>query len=269
MLQLRSGGLLSLGIIFLLSWYSQAQTTQWKNYVRVPGLTLVSGNPDPLPTAVIVDCPASVLRVTGTSVSANWRFTYTLPADAPSVNVLRYHCYIQKEGVIVTGTDHVGTDIYHGMTPKIYSVTVSFSDSAINETVPIDYTFHVELEANTSGTWHSDECVFSVQKIATYLKGDLDGTGVVEGVDALLLADWLAGNPVYLTCLPETYADLDASGTVSPADLVILLQYLAGNVPSLSTGNPISSGSVDKNVKTNLMNKHRDKTTKLSQTGGE
>jgi hypothetical protein len=62
----------------------------------------------------------------------------------------------------------------------------------------------------------------------TIKRGDVDGNGVVEPKDRVILARHFAGWAAYATLDYPDNADVDANGSVEPKDRVILSRYLAG-----------------------------------------
>ncbi|MBQ5334446.1 MAG: hypothetical protein J6Z45_00705 [Oscillospiraceae bacterium] len=63
---------------------------------------------------------------------------------------------------------------------------------------------------------------------ADILKGDVDQNGKVEIADAIMLARWLAEDPITVTAGGLTAADLTGDGLVTSEDAVSLLRRLAG-----------------------------------------
>jgi len=218
-------------LLVCLQAISANPQSQWKNYVKAPGLTLAVSNQDPAPIPEIV-CDASFYWTLTPQFQKRYYFSYTLPDVKPSVNRLCYRWKILKSGLPFKTSDTMV--VYSPETfPRQYFIDVEFTDPAINQITPVEYVFQVEIEANSSGVWHLDACAFQVQMISDCILGDLDGSGICESTDALLLAAWLAGNNVYFACPAGTWADLNVDGSVDPVDLVILLQHLAGNIQSL------------------------------------
>ena len=65
-----------------------------------------------------------------------------------------------------------------------------------------------------------------------YQKGDVDGDGVVDLADAVLVINHYVGKPV--TTFIEKAADVDGDGVVDLADAVLIINYYVGKIPSLS-----------------------------------
>jgi|GEM_PF-3350020 len=218
-------------LLVCLQAISATPQSKWKNYVKAPGMTLAVSNQDPSPIPEIV-CDGSLFRTTSITFSNDFFFSYILTETVPTINRLRYRWTVLKSGLPVFSSD-TSLDFHPGTSPKLYKAGVEFDDEDINTLTPIEYVLQVEIEANSSGIWHLDACAFQVQMIPSCIPGDLDGSGVCDSVDALLLAAWLAGNHVYFACDDLQYRDLNGDGSTNPVDLVILLQHLAGNIQSL------------------------------------
>ena len=65
-----------------------------------------------------------------------------------------------------------------------------------------------------------------------YQKGDVDGDGVVDLADAVLVINHYVGKPV--TTFIEKAADVDGDGVVDLADAVLIINYYVGKIPNLS-----------------------------------
>lgn len=68
--------------------------------------------------------------------------------------------------------------------------------------------------------------------VENYQKGDVDGDGVVDLADAVLVINHYVGKPV--TTFIEKAADVDGDGVVDLADAVLIINYYVGKIPNLS-----------------------------------
>ncbi len=75
---------------------------------------------------------------------------------------------------------------------------------------------------------------FEIGAAQTYLPGDVDGSGVVDPDDVLLLAKKVAGWSV--TLVIEQAGDVDGSGVIDPDDVLLLAKKVAGWNVELSPG---------------------------------
>lgn len=84
----------------------------------------------------------------------------------------------------------------------------------------------------TNGMKPSVQKTYSTVTVENYQKGDVDGDGVVDLADALLVINHYVGKPV--TTFIEKAADVDGDGVIDLADAVLIINYYVGKIPSLS-----------------------------------
>ena len=68
-------------------------------------------------------------------------------------------------------------------------------------------------------------------KVENYLKGDVDGDGIVDLADAVLIINYYVGKPV--TKFIEKAAYVDNDDVIDLADAVLIINYYVGRIPSL------------------------------------
>ena len=68
--------------------------------------------------------------------------------------------------------------------------------------------------------------------VEDYKKGDVDGDGVVDLADAVLVINYYVGKPV--SKFIEKAADVDGDGVIDLADAVRIINFYVGKVQSLA-----------------------------------
>ena len=88
------------------------------------------------------------------------------------------------------------------------------------------------LIVNTDGTKPAVQNTQSKITIEDYMKGDVDGDGVVDLADAVLVINHYVGKPVnkFIT----KAADVDGDGVIDLADAVRIINFYVGKVQSLA-----------------------------------
>ena len=90
------------------------------------------------------------------------------------------------------------------------------------------------LMVNTDGTKPAVQSTQSKITIEDYTKGDVDGDGVIDLADAVLIINHYVGKPV--AKFNEKAADVDGDGVVDLADAVRIINFYVGKVQSLAPG---------------------------------
>ena len=90
------------------------------------------------------------------------------------------------------------------------------------------------LIVNTDGTKPAVQSTQSKITIEDYTKGDVDGDGVIDLADAVLVINHYVGKPV--AKFNEKAADVDGDGVVDLADAVRIINFYVGKVQSLAPG---------------------------------
>lgn len=110
-------------------------------------------------------------------------------------------------------------------------VTAYYSDSSsksITSYTVSGYDANVVGEQTITVSFDKKTTTFTVtvtDPAAAVLVGDVDGNGVVDGMDATLLLQYAAGWNVEID---EVAGDADGNGVVDGMDATLLLQYAAG-----------------------------------------
>lgn len=86
-----------------------------------------------------------------------------------------------------------------------------------------------------TGTAADLTSTFEVASTPSYTPGDVDGSGVVDGDDTLLLAKKVAGWDV--TLVVQQAGDVDGSGVIDGDDTLLLAKFVAGWDVTLKNGN--------------------------------
>lgn len=99
-----------------------------------------------------------------------------------------------------------------------------------------DYAVTIEnpLLVSTDGTKPAIEATVTKVTIEDYVKGDVDGDGVVDLADAVLVINYYVGKTV--SNFAAKAADVDGDGVIDLADAVKIINYYVGKIPSLSRG---------------------------------
>ena len=97
-----------------------------------------------------------------------------------------------------------------------------------------DYPIKVQspLIVNTDGTKPPVQDTQSKITIEDYVKGDVDGDGVVDLADAVLVINHYVGKPV--ATFNEKAADVDGDGVIDLADAVLIINYYVGKIDTLA-----------------------------------
>ncbi len=116
-----------------------------------------------------------------------------------------------NDGVVLTIQAHVADNIAEG-----------------------EYAIGVQnpLIVNTDGTKPTVQSTQSKITIVDYTKGDVDGDGVIDLADAVLIINHYVGKPV--AKFNEKAADVDGDGVVDLADAVRIINFYVGKVQSLA-----------------------------------
>ena len=88
------------------------------------------------------------------------------------------------------------------------------------------------LIVNTDGTKPAIQSTQSKITIEDYIKGDVDGDGVIDLADAVLIINYYVGKPV--SKFVEKAADVDGDGEVDVADAVRIVNLVVGKIPALA-----------------------------------
>ena len=116
-----------------------------------------------------------------------------------------------NEGTVLTITAHMSEDMAEGDYPIQIASPLLVSTDASKPTI---------LATQTKVT------------VENYVKGDVDGDGVVDLADAVLVINYYVGKAVNLPVAQA--ADVDGDGTIDLADAVKIINFYVGKVPSLS-----------------------------------
>lgn len=116
-----------------------------------------------------------------------------------------------NDGIVLTIKAHVQEDMAEGL----YQVVM-----------------YSPLIVYTNGMKPSVQKTYSTVTVENYQKGDVDGDGVVDLADAVLVINHYVGKPV--TTFIEKAADVDGDGVIDLADAVLIINYYVGKIPSLS-----------------------------------
>lgn len=116
-----------------------------------------------------------------------------------------------NDGIVLTIKAHVQEDMAEGL----YQVVM-----------------YSPLIVYTNGMKPSVQKTYSTVTVENYQKGDVDGDGVVDLADAVLVINHYVGKPV--TTFIEKAADVDGDGVVDLADAVLIINYYVGKIPNLS-----------------------------------
>ena len=116
-----------------------------------------------------------------------------------------------NDGVVLTIKAHVADNIAEG-------------EYAIGVQSP--------LIVNTDGTKPAVQSTQSKITIEDYTKGDVDGDGVIDLADAVLIINYYVGKPV--SKFVEKAADVDGDGEVDVADAVRIVNYVVGKISALA-----------------------------------
>ena len=97
-----------------------------------------------------------------------------------------------------------------------------------------DYPIKVQspLIVNTDGTKPPVQDTQSKITIEDYVKGDVDGDGVVDLADAVLVINHYVGKPV--ATFNDKAADVDGDGVIDLADAVLIINYYVGKIDTLA-----------------------------------
>ena len=97
-----------------------------------------------------------------------------------------------------------------------------------------DYPILIQnpLIVNTDGTKPAVQNTQSKITIEDYMKGDVDGDGVVDLADAVLVINHYVGKAV--SKFVEKAADVDGDGVIDLADAVRIINFYVGKVQSLA-----------------------------------
>ena len=97
-----------------------------------------------------------------------------------------------------------------------------------------DYPIIIQnpLIVNTDGTKPAVQSTLSKITVADYTKGDVDGDGVVDLADAVLVINYYVGKPV--NKFVAKAADVDGDGVIDLADAVRIVNFYVGKVQSLA-----------------------------------
>jgi hypothetical protein len=63
--------------------------------------------------------------------------------------------------------------------------------------------------------------------------GDVDGNGVVNIIDALLIAQYYVGNDMSGSTFDPLFADVNTDGTITIVDALLVAQYYVNLIPAL------------------------------------
>ena len=92
---------------------------------------------------------------------------------------------------------------------------------------------HVNVTFNngTIDTFTADSASVGTYKLKSYGRGDMDGNGVLNSVDASLLEDSIKGSTA--TSTQKTQADVNGDGKINDADLAKLNEYISRKVTKI------------------------------------
>lgn len=139
-------------------------------------------------------------------------------------------------------TNKVSDNVYKIGVASLNSKTLSGNDGAVltvrahvAEGMEIgEYPIIVRspLIVNSNGTKPEVCEMRSKVTIDDYQKGDVDGDGVIDLADAVLVINHYVGKLV--TNFIEKAADVDGDGVIDLADAVLIINYYVGKIPSLA-----------------------------------
>lgn len=139
-------------------------------------------------------------------------------------------------------TNKVSDNVYKIGVASLNSKTLSGNDGAVltvrahvAEGMEVgEYPIIVRspLIVNSNGTKPEVCEMRSKVTIDDYQKGDVDGDGVIDLADAVLVINHYVGKLV--TNFIEKAADVDGDGVIDLADAVLIINYYVGKIPSLS-----------------------------------
>ena len=139
-------------------------------------------------------------------------------------------------------TNKVSDNVYRIGIASLNSKTLSGNDGAVltirahvAEGMEVgEYPIIVRnpLIVNSNGTKPEVFEMRSKVTIDDYQKGDVDGDGVIDLADAVLVINHYVGKLV--TNFIEKAADVDGDGVIDLADAVLIINYYVGKIPSLS-----------------------------------
>ena len=118
--------------------------------------------------------------------------------------------------------------VFQGWYEGETQVSTSASFSYTMPTKDVTLTAHLVYNPSSPGDPTGSQS--SVDQ--TLIVGDVDGDGVVDLADAVLVINHYVGKPV--TTFIEKAADVDGDGVVDLADAVLIINYYVGKIPSLS-----------------------------------
>ena len=106
-----------------------------------------------------------------------------------------------------------------------------------------DYPILIQnpLIVNTDGTKPAVQNTLSMITVEDYKKGDVDGDGVVDLADAVLVINHYVGKPV--NKFVAKAADVDGDGVIDLADAVRIINFYVGKVQSLAPS--VGLGALD------------------------
>ena len=113
-----------------------------------------------------------------------------------------------------------------------YSATIFGSELTLDG---IEYYLVAADTGNTVNKGSAEEPYFVVIKDASVIsrKGDVDGNGVVDTKDALMIVQCINGDLI-MTDDEFKRADLNGDNVLSSVEALRILQYINGNVPDLN-----------------------------------
>ena len=152
---------------------------------------------------------------------------------------------------VTLSTRHKGhTTTTNKLSDTTYKIGVASMSSKVltdNDGVAITIKAHVSADmavgeypimvknpliVNNDGTKPNVQETLSKITIEDYVKGDVDGDGVIDLADAVLVINHYVGKPV--ASFIDKAADVDGDGVIDLADAVLIINYYVGKIPSLA-----------------------------------
>ena len=179
-------------------------TTSYGFELKLPeGITITTDGDGSFDESIILSSRNSKHNITTNKLDGNIYKVGVASLSSKSIT--------DNDGLVLTIKAHVQEDMAEGL----YQVAM-----------------YNPLIVYTNGVKPSVQKTYTTVTVENYQKGDVDGDGVVDLADAVLVINHYVGKPV--TTFIEKAADVDGDGVVDLADAVLIINYYVGKIPSLS-----------------------------------